>query len=171
MYIRGKDRVELVKAIDEAKVDIFGSAESLTGWKKYLGKKRNIAIHDPVPFEQAIDIMKHSKIVLNSCPWIKNGAHERLFTALACGALPITNENIYLREQFQDGKSIVFYRPNHWDKANHRINEYLANSAKREQVAEHGRNIVMKAHTWDNRAAELIKELPPILKKVRQSAG
>lgn len=168
MYIRGKDRVELVKAVNEAKVDVFGSADSVAGWKKYLGKKHNVVIHEPVPFEQAIEIMKHSKIVLNSSPWIKNGAHERIFNGLACGALVIANENIYLREQFQDGKSIVFYLPGHWDKANHRINEYLANEDKRALVAEHGRNIVMKAHTWDNRAAQLVKELPPILSKMRQ---
>lgn len=169
MVIRGKDRVELIKAIKDAKVDIFGSAESLKGWKKYLGNKRNVTVHDPVPFEQALAIMKHSKIILNSCPWIKNGAHERIFSGLACGALVITNENVYMREQFQDGESIVFYQHGKWDKANHRVNEYLENRPKREQVAESGRKIVMKAHTWDHRAAQLIRELIPLIEKVRQS--
>jgi spore maturation protein CgeB len=87
MYIRGKDRVELVRAIKNARVDIFGAA----GWKKYVGDKKNVVIHDPVPFDQVLTIMKHSKIILNSCPWIVDGGHERIFAALACGALVIAN--------------------------------------------------------------------------------
>jgi glycosyltransferase involved in cell wall biosynthesis len=166
MYIRGKDRVELVKAIKDAKVDIFGSADGVKGWGKYLGKKSNVKIHDPVPFEQALSIMKHSKIVLNSCPWINNGTHERILAGLACGACVITNENQYLRNEFVEGQSIVFYEHKRLDKANHRVNEYLANEAKRHQVAESGRALVMKNDTWDQRAATLIKELPAFLEKM-----
>lgn len=166
MYMRGKDRVELVRSIKDAKVDIFGSADSAATWKKYLGDKRNIVFHDPVPFEQALDIMKHSKIVLNSCPWISNGGHERIFAGLACGALVITNENAFLKEEFKDGESLVFYQHGRWDKANHRVNEYLENTAKREQVVQKGREIVMNRHTWDHRAAQLLKELPNYLKNL-----
>lgn len=167
MYIRGKDRVELIKAIKDAKVDIFGSADGAVGWKKYVGDKRNIVIHDPVPFEQALVIMKHSKIVLNSCPWIAYGGHERIFGGLACGALVLTNENPFLKEQFRDGESIAFYQHGRWDKANHRVNEYLENLAKREQVASKGRDVVMKFHTWDQRAKQLIEELPPYLESIK----
>lgn len=167
MYIRGKDRFELINAIKDAKVDIFGSVDGGAGWEKYLGHKRNIIIHDPVPFEQALAIMKHSKIVLNSCPWIKDGGHERIFAGLACGALVITNDNIYMHEQFKDGESIVLYQQKKWDKANHRVNEYLENSAKRKQVAERGREIVLKNHTWEKRAQLLLQELPPLLSSVR----
>ena len=167
MYIRGKDRVELVKSIKEAKVDIFGSSTGASGWKKYLGNKKNVVIHDPVPFEQALAIMKQSKIVLNSCPWISYGGHERIFSGLACGALVITNENAFLNEQFKDGESIAFYRHGLWDKANHRVNEYLENTSKRNLVAEKGREIVRNHHTWDHRARQLIKELPLLLKKIK----
>lgn len=164
MYIRGKDRVELIRSIKDAKIDIFGSSDETGGWKKYLGNKSNVIIHDPVPFEQALDIMKHSKIVLNSCPWISYGAHERIFSGLACGALVITNENDFLKEEFKDGESLVFYHHGRWDKANHRVNEYLENVSKRESVVKKGREIVMNRHTWDHRARQLLKELPNYLK-------
>lgn len=167
MYMRGKDRVELVKSIKDAKIDVFGSADEAAGWKKYLGNKRNLVIHDPVPFEQALSIMKDSKIVLNSCPWISYGGHERIFAGLACGALVLTNENAYLDSEFKDGESIAFYQHGRWDKANHRVNEYLENSSKRDLVAKKGREIVMARHTWDHRAAQLIKELPALLKNIQ----
>lgn len=169
MYIRGKDRIELVRSIKDAKVDVFGSPDDQAGWKEYLGDKRNVVIHDPVPFEQALAIMKHSKIVLNSCPWISYGGHERIFAGLACGALVLTNENLFLKEEFKDGESIAFYQHGRWDKANHRVNEYLENVSKRNLVAQKGREIVMDRHTWDHRAAQLLKELPAMLKRIEPS--
>lgn len=171
-YIRGYDRVQLVKGIKDAKVDIFGSSDSADSWKKYLGSDRkNITLHDPVPYERALDIMKDSKIVLNSCPWIKNGAHERIFAGLACGALVITNENIYMRENFKDGESVGFYRHKHWDKVNDQINHYLSDEAKRKEVVRKGRDLVLKGHTWDNRAAVLLKELPVLLKRLPKQSN
>lgn len=167
LYLSGKDRVELVSAIDEAKVDIFGSSEGLYGWKKYLGNKRNVVLHDPVPFTQSIEIMKHAKIVLNSSPWNKFGGHERIFTAMACGALVLTNENMFLREHFQDGKSILYYQPYSWDTANHKINEFLADGDKRRRAAEQGRTLLVNNHTWDHRAAQLLKEIEPILQNLK----
>lgn len=169
MYIRGKDRVELVKSIKDAKVDIFGSVDDAGGWKKYLGDRRNIVIHDPVPFEQALSIMKHSKIVLNSCPWISFGGHERIFAGLACGALVLTNENAFLKNEFKDSESIAFYHHGRWDKANHRVNEYLQDESKRESIVKKGREIVMKRHTWNHRAAQLIKELPALLQSIKST--
>lgn len=171
MYIRGKDRFELLNAIKDAKIDVFGAADgySHASWMSYLGNKKNFVFHEPVPFEQALAIMKHSKIVLNSCPWIKDGAHERIFAGIACGALVITNENIYMREQFKDGESIVFYQHKKWDKVNRRVNEYLENQIKREQIIEKGRDIVKQHHTWNQRAQQLCKELPPLLQKINQA--
>lgn len=171
MYIRGKDRFELLNAINEAKVDVFGSADGRTSWMSYLGNKRNFVFHDPVPFEQALAIMRHSKIVLNSCPWIKNGGHERIFAGLACGALVITNENVYMKEKFKDGESIVFYQHKKWDKANHRVNEYLENHTKREQIVDKGRDLVMHHHTWNQRAQQLCEDLPPLLRRIAETTA
>lgn len=165
-YIRGKDRVELVKAIKDARVDIFGSTLGTANWQRYLGNRSNYVFHDPVSYEEALDLMKQSKIILNSCPWIKNGAHERIFAGLACGSCVITNENIYMRENFKDDDSIVFYQHMHWDKVNDRINQILSDPHKREKIVEKGREIVMRRHTWDHRAASLVKELDLILKRV-----
>lgn len=159
-YIRGLDRIELLKSIKDAKVQIFGSGN----WKKYLGDRKNFVIHDSLPYERALEIMKHTKILLNSCPWIKNGTHERILAGLACGALVITNENIFMREHFKDGESIVFYRFTERNKVNDMINLYLKDETLRENIVRRGRDIVMREHTWDQRAATLLKELPPILK-------
>lgn len=169
-YIRGKDRVELVKGIKDAKIDIFGSGFGNTTWEKYLGKQRNCTLHDAVSFEQALEIMKNTKILLNSCAWIKNGAHERIFAGIACGALVITNENIYMRENFKSDENIVFYHHGKWSEVNEKVNHYLKNDKDREHVIEKGKEEVKLHHTWDKRAQQLIKELKPILKRVSEES-
>lgn len=168
-YINGKDRIELVKNIKDAQVHIFGSQTGPKGWKEYLGSTFNTTVHGQIPFEEALQTMKKSKIILNSCPKMKRGAHERIFTGLACGALVITSENPYLDTIFKDGQSISFYQHKQRHKINEQINHYLSNKDEREQVAARGREIVMRGHTWDHRAITLIKQLSPILESMKHA--
>lgn len=157
MYIRGYDRARLIKSVKDAKVHIFGKSKEL--WEKTLGNPPNCIFHDEVPFEEAINIMKKSKIILHSCIAIKAGGHERIYTGLACGGLVVAGQNSYLEETFKDGENIVFYTTKGLSQINNKINELLADENRRANIAESGREVVMKHHTWDHRADELLKAL------------
>lgn len=170
-YTRGKDRVELIRSIKDAHVHIFGelspdNAVGILGWKQYMSSQPNVTVHKSVPFAEGLEIMKQSKIVLNSMPFFRDGTHERIFCALACGCLVITSESIYLRELFRDGDGVVFYRSQHRPDVNGFINEMLKHEIKLQQAAERGRDIVMKHHTWDVRVQNLLEELPAIMKRI-----
>lgn len=170
MYIKGKDRVELVRAIKDVPVDVFGTGREGEGWQKYLGDKHpNVTLHKAIPFEDAIDVMKQSKILLNSCPWMKHGGHERLFAGMACGALLVTNENVYMKEHFTDGEDLVFYRHSHRDEINDLVKDCLSDPSKLQSIAEKGREKVMAAHTWDHRVKGLLEQLSPILEKIKSA--
>jgi spore maturation protein CgeB len=110
--------------------------------------------------------MKQSKIVLNSSIKNKFGAHERIFTGLAAGALVITNENDYLKKYFTHDIDIAFYQFNNLNQINETIHAYLSDEEKREQVVENGREIVMSFHTWDARIKTFEKELFPLIEKM-----
>src|SRR5437868_4071802 len=86
-YINGRDRVGLVRSIHNAEVHIYGSSSEK--WQKYAPKTK-LKTHDGVDFEKGLELMRQSKIVLNSCPSIKNGAHERIFAGIASGAAVLT---------------------------------------------------------------------------------
>ena len=166
MYVKGKDRVELIRAIKTADVHIFGS--SVEDWKKYIGDKKNVHFHEPVSYEVALEIMNQSKIVLSSSAWLKNGTHERILAAMASYALVITNENIYMSENFINNQNVVLYPMGKWDAANEKIDYYLSNDAERLKIAEKGHDYVLKYHTWDNRVKLLLKEIPLALENIRQ---
>lgn len=166
-YLGGKSRVELVQSIEEATVHIFGSQPQIGGWKKYLGKKSNVKIHSAVPFSEALELIKQAKIVLNCTPEIKQGAHERILSGLACGTAVLTLDTPYIREHFTDEENILMYGPRQWKELNQKIRTYLADDDKRYHLAGKGREKVMNHHTWDQRALHLIHELPTILENIR----
>lgn len=167
-YTRGLDRVELIKSIQDAEVHVFGSpAEdeitTLKGWDYYLAGCKNVVLHPPVSFQKGLDILKQSKIALNSVPFFKNGSHERVFTALACGALPLTSATQYWEENFVEGKELAFYRFGKYQEMNAQIENLLADELKRQEIVTKGAQKVSSMHTWDQRADLLLQTLPPLL--------
>jgi len=167
-YIRGRDRVELVKAIKDVRIDLFGADEETARWKDYLGKQDNVVIHGPIPYEEAVDVISQSKVALSSNAWIRYGAHERVFCGTACDTLMVTAENPYLNQYYHDGEDIIFYQYGKWGDINEKVNEFVSNDAKRFEAVEKAREITKRNHTWDHRAKQLLKDLEPLLEKARQ---
>lgn len=171
-YTRGKDRVELIRSIKNANVHIFGelaidNAVGVLGWDNYLASCPNVTIHPSTLFGEGLEVIKRSKIILNSMPFFRDGTHERIFTGLACGCLPITSESKYLREQFIEGENLLFYHANKRDDVNGMIDDLLSNEEKRHEMAAKGREVVMQRHTWDQRVEELMTKIPPMLKQIK----
>lgn len=170
-YMRGKDRYELIRSIKEAHVHVFGDTcwrreQPVYGWERNLEGMSNVSVHPAVSFEASLQILKQSKICLNSMPFFKNGTHERIFTGLACGSLPITTDNIWVSENFEDKKELILYQSKHWDKVNDKVNDLLADENKRREIVNRGRLKVMREHTWDVRVDQMLKELPLVLKHI-----
>lgn len=162
LYVRGVDRVRLVRSIKQAKVDVFGAGD----WKKYLDQP-NVTLHEEIPFSEAVEVMKQSKIVLNSSPTIKDGAHERVFTGIAAGALVVNSESLYLREEFPEG-AIIFYDLKNLDHIDSAIAEYLKDPSKRHRTMEIGRQIVLHMHTWEQRVKQMVVGVVPLLEKLKK---
>jgi spore maturation protein CgeB len=170
-YMRGKDRTELIRSIKDVHVHVFGgtcwrSHPPVRGWGHTLSSMRNVSIHPTVTFSESLEILKQSKICLNSMPFFKNGTHERIFTGLACGSVPVTTDNQWIQENFIEEEELLIYRPFHWDMVNDQIKALLSNEEKRKQIAAQGREKVMLNHTWDNRVEEMLVALKPILAKL-----
>ena len=135
-YTRGKDRIELIRSLKD-RVHIWGEGP----WGKYLP---GYPIHPSVSFDQALDIMKQSRVVLNSAPRFKAGAHERIFHALLCGAAVYTGENRYLTAELPE---LLTYQFGTWDTP------VFSNW---DEVASAGQARVVASHTWDSRAATFL---------------
>ena len=170
-YMRGKDRVELIRSITEVPVHVFGGPcvrkeKPIQGWGHYLGDRPNVTIHPAVSFEESLEIFKRSKICLNSVPSFRNGTHERIFISLACGCLPITTENIYIRENFLDGEDLLLYQFNSRSAVNDKVEYFLNHEFERQKIVKQGREKVMQHHTWDTRVERLLEVLPSMISRI-----
>lgn len=168
-YTRGKSRVELIKSIKKSPVHIFGDlmtdhVVNQFGWSHYVGAQPNVIIHPAVSYEESRALLQKSKICLNSTPWSKTGMHERVPSALACGALPFSNRNGYLQDTF--GANCESYSLGGLEEVNNRIEALLHQDSMRKEKVMAGREEVRRQHTWDSRVEQLLKELPPILEKM-----
>jgi spore maturation protein CgeB len=168
-YIKGKGRADMVKSITDAPVHVFGNKIGSKGWKHYLDDQKNVVIHDSVPFDQTMQIMKESKILLNSVPFFKCGSHERLFYGLAAGAAIVTDDTLYNSRNFQETEGVLIYQPWESGKINAKVNEFISDDEQRNNYVETGRKKVMQKHTWDCRAKSLIELLPEILQRVNNA--
>lgn len=168
-FTRGKDRVDLVRSIRDAKVHIFGDLAqdirgSMLGWNHYLRGQQNVTIHPPLRFDESLDMLKKSKICLSSAPFFRNGSHERVFNALACGAIPFSSESLYLRQSFQDSGGVLFYQSNRMESINEQINAILRDDQQRHAQVKKGQECIKAKHTWGCRADEFIQKVSSLLK-------
>jgi spore maturation protein CgeB len=164
LYLRGLDRVNLVKSVKCTKVHLYDKPEQVDGWGYFLRGRTNYIIHNALPFEETFEVLKSAKIALSCGSWTRDGGTERIFSAMACGALMITTRTPYLEENFIEGKEVLFYDLNRWSEVDGLVEYYLKHEDERLKIALAGQKKVHSHHTWDHRAEELIKLLPTFLK-------
>lgn len=154
-YIRGKDRISLLKALQGIPLHIFGESLSKSGrtWLDFLDVEEGAYIfHPEVNFPQAIEIMKKSKVIISNTPTVKHGAHERLFYGLGLGALVFTNDTPWTKSHFSEEEGIISYTPTNISK---KISEVQTLPQRIERIKK-GQAKILKEHTWDIRAETFI---------------
>lgn len=152
LYVEGKERVVLLRSLKKLSLHIWGRGP----WKKYLPEAN---LHPPVAFQKVPALLRQAKIVLNAAPRFKDGSHERIFYGLACGALPLTGSNPYLRENFTDGEDILLYSHGEYEGVEERVRHFISNTKERNHLVDQGKKKVASSHTWENRAQVLVSYL------------
>lgn len=161
---RGLDRISLIRSISCAKVHLFGRCTiGRRDWSSYLGDRSNVVVHPTLPYDEGLKLFEQSKIVLNSTPQYKRGAHERVFTGMARGALMVTNDNPLMRQIFEPDEELLLYHHPDLHLLDEQINSYLSHFKKWQETAERGRKKVLCDHTWDARVECCLQQLPTIL--------
>lgn len=167
LYLKARDRIALIKSIKCSRVDVFGGNLDGLGWRELLAGQSNVVIHPSVSYGEAIKIMQRSKIVLHSGIKSGYGAHERIFSGLAAGAAVLATSNPFLSDHFEEGTSILLYNHQGLDRIDEKVHFYLKNEARRQSLAEEGRHLAMRDHTWDRRLSLLLPQLLPIICRLR----
>lgn len=148
-FHRYKSRIETLRAAAaKIAVRVYGEADNdlpaLPAGARLLG---------PVRHSEALEIMAHSKLLINHSPTLGGGGHERVFDALARGTAVVTTRSDYLEKEMGRDAGVSFCgAPSEWPAA---IETALNAPDTREQAARGG-EITAARHTMANRAAEIL---------------
>ena len=158
LYARTYFRGEVVRVLAEqgVRVDVFGA-----GWEMLsCGKPENIIRHGgQVTSAVCVEAVRNARLSLNLMPWFKDGAHDRIFTAMLQRTVCVTDDSRYLRGEFADGEGLVYFSLKERERLPELVKTLLHDAAELEEIAEKGFRKARAGHTWRERAAELAKEL------------
>ena len=116
-----------------------------------------------------VTVFNRSKVVLNQCA--ANDVNFRIFEALACGSLLLTEKvGNGFEELFQDRTHLVMYEKGNIDQIVELARYYAVHEEERETIAQKGRNAVLHAHTGVHRANTILDafhaaDVPGVVKK------
>ncbi len=167
-YARAVSRLELLRSIRSVQVHVFGdvgASEQYPGarnWSQLLASCPNITSSPALPRQEVWHVLKRSKICLDNYPCFKHGTHERTILGLAAGALVFSDANRYIDAHFGEERGVVAYLHGRWDYVNERLEHYLKHDGERCAAVERGIKTVGLEHTWDVRADEFLKRVPPL---------
>jgi glycosyltransferase involved in cell wall biosynthesis len=165
LYVKGKERTEILKNIKSIDVHLFGDSVDTKTWKDEFSDQSNIIIHPSVDYQQSLDIVKQSRLILNASLKNQGGGHERIFSAFAAGSLPLTHRNPFLDQYFTADLDILYYETPNFESIESTLEAYIKDEDKRLFVVTNGKSIVMKEHTWDNRVEAVENQVFPLINR------
>lgn len=129
-------------------VHVYGNGWEQSGLVSYP----NFHLHEPVPFNEGIALMGQCKILLNHMAWFKHGSSERIFNAMAQGALCVTDSSAYLDNILKNDINCSLYSlsdilPVNVHTIADKISLLLSNPVKSSEIAAEGQKIALM-HTW-----------------------
>lgn len=153
LYVRFYFRGLTVKTLADNgfPVHVYGG-----GWNLLECKHpENIILSKPVQSYGCLKAISDGKISLNVMPWFKDGAHDRIFNSILNGAVSLSDDSKWLRENLEDRKEIVYYSLSEPCQLPFIVNELLNDTERMEEIIQNGYKNASTYHTWKCRAETL----------------
>lgn len=153
-YIREYLRQMTVEAVLSVGIslDVIGAR-----WEMYDGTYRDrINIHEQTGYTDIAGFMQISKAVLNVQPLFKNAPHDRIYNAMANGAVAITDYVTGL-SVYEEGKDYLKYNFVDLKGDFERIKDIISDNNLIENMRQSAYQKVMKNDSWEERCRKIKK--------------
>jgi glycosyltransferase involved in cell wall biosynthesis len=111
-------------------------------------------------FDRIRGLMRNSRIVLNATSKFPAGSHDRIWFAMAEGAVVLTDVSAYMKQDFQDGENILYLPQKRLDNEDLEGVAAIAKDAKGlARMADRAGSIYRDRHTWKRRAPLLMEAM------------
>ncbi len=154
LYIRTFYREQVVRSLVDSglKVHVFGK-----GWDSLqCASPKNLILNGGlIDSADCVRVIQNTKVALNVMPWFKDGAHDRIFTAMLNGAISLTDDSKYLNEILSEGENVVFYHLENMTELVEKARLLLSEEDASEEYTKEAYLFAKENHTWEKRAAQL----------------
>ena len=153
-HVRAHRRYQLLKAAAKVglPIHIYGK-----GYDRQLYRFKNVTFGGEADLQQAIGLMKQSRVVLNINANFGAGSHERPLTALLAGAVGATDYSRFYAAHFVEGREIAIYRWKSLEVDLASIGALSENPAAALDMVRAGQPKVAAEHRWSNRVDSILK--------------
>lgn len=122
-----------------------------------LSRRFRVHCQENVWGEDMARLFSRARIVFNKS--VGGDLNMRVFEAMACGAMLLTDRiDAGLDDLFEDRRHLVTYRERDLEDL---VAHYLAHDDERLAVATSGKDLVLRHHTYDDRARHLLRPFMP----------
>jgi hypothetical protein len=154
LYVKGRGRFAMLQGLADIPIDLFGAGD----WSSILGDTcPHVTIYPEMPYPNILERMQQTKVILNNCESIRDGAHERIFAALSHGAMAATAITPYLQETFGTNDGVLYHHQNSWAELQQQIQRALQDEEWRVESVLRGQQIVADHHLWKNRTEAILE--------------
>ncbi len=138
------------------KVAVFGGGWEQCEW----AENPNLLYGGKVLAPQVLELMNHSKIVLNTMTWYKNGIHDRIINGMLAGAVVVTDTSQYLAEELKKmpEQGLVTFELSGIRQLPQTVQSLLEQPEHMQKIADCGYLYAKSNHTWKQRAEYIVKE-------------
>lgn len=152
LYIRNYFRGDIIKTLIRHHIPVHCIGN---GWDTLSGPSPYFSYESNQNSLTCLERISQAKICLNIMPWFKDGAHDRIFNAMANGAVCVTDDSIYLNEILSPQKNAVFYSLKEREELSCILSNLLSHPDTMQDYSDKGYEFTMKSHTWIERARQL----------------
>ena len=156
-YVRIHARNQVIRSLLNAGMTVTVCGRNWSEFPKNEMEKTHLQIlGEELPYEEVIEVMADSKVVLNVMPWFKDGSHERIAMGSMNGAVCVTDASKYVHEIWGE-TGVVYYDWRKPDELVKKLRKLSENKIEAERIAAEGQRIAEENMTVET-FTEIIKE-------------
>jgi hypothetical protein len=153
MEVRKTRRFEFLKATAKTGVPlrICGA-----GWESQLYRFKNVTYDGAVEMTRMAELMRQSRLVLNTNGNFGAGSHERPFSASLAGAATFSDLSRYYAQVFEPGANIELFHWKNLASGMERLQALAADPRRCFEYARSAKAVTLAGHTWDRQIDRIL---------------